>query len=129
MKISNYSNIRKMKINCKHFLFLLVPHSALFQNTKYQVSNITKTLILASSPFIDHTGLPVQYGSPVDLSGDQEDQEKQEQEQEEQEEDVSLPQASRIHEVRVLAPTVSGSKRKPKSFYNPYFEYENQRTR
>ena len=109
-----------------------MPHSALFQNTKYQVSNITKTLILASSPFIDHTGLPVQYGSPVDLSGVQEDQEKQEQEQEEQEEqeeDVSLPQASRIHEVRVLAPTVSGSKRKPKSFYNPYFEYENQRTR
>ena len=116
-----------MKINCKHFLFLLVPHCALFQNTKYQVSNITKTLILASSPFIDHTGLPVQYGSPVDLSGVQEDQEDQE--KQEQEEDVSLPQASRIHEVRVLAPTVSGSKRKPKSFYNPYFEYENQRTR
>ena len=114
-----------------------MPHSALFQNTKYQVSNITKTLILASSPFIDHTGLPVQYGSPVDLSGEQEDQEKQEQEEKEQEqeeqeeehEDFSLPQASRIHEVRVLAPTVSGSKRKPKSFYNPYFEYENQRTR
>ena len=112
-----------MKIYRKYFLFLIAPHCALLQNTKYEVSNITKTLILASSPFVDLTQMqdsdwqPRQFGYPA--------------EEEEEEEDSSLPddlllaEPSRIHEVRVRAPV----SRRPKSVRNPYFEYENQMTR
>ena len=45
--------------------FLGVPCSAVMKNTKYKISNITKSLILASSPFIGRDFLPVEYGSPA----------------------------------------------------------------
>lgn len=115
-----------MKIYRKYFLFLIAPHCALLQNTKYEVSNITKTLILASSPFVDLSQVqdsdwqPRQFGYPA----------------EEEEEDSGLPddlllvEPSRIHEVRVRAPTeASAVSRRPKSVRSPYFEYENQMTR
>ena len=95
-------------------------HWALLQNTKYQVSNITQTLILASSPLIDlkngQGGPRIQYGSPPDLTagGDNE---------------TLQAGGSSIHEVRVKAPTTRGSNRNPKAIQNSYFEYENQNFR
>ena len=98
------------------------PHWALLQNTKYRVSNITQTLILASSPLIDLTkdreGPRIQYGSPPDLT-DQKDDDN----------DTFLARDSTIHEVRVKAPTNRGSNRNPKAIHNSYFEYENQNFR
>ena len=117
-----------MKINCKYFLLLIMvvivtvpqPHWALLQNTKYRVSNITQTLILASSPLLDfrkdQEGPRIQYGSPPDLT-DQRDNE------------TFLTADSTIHEVRVPAPSMRGSNRNPKSLHNSYFEYENQNFR
>ena len=117
-----------MKINCKYFLLLIMvvivtvpqPHWALLQNTKYRVSNITQTLILASSPLLDfrkdQEGPRIQYGSPPDLT-DQRDNE------------TFVTADSTIDEVRVPAPSMRGSNRNPKSLHNSYFEYENQNFR
>ena len=119
-----------MKINCKYFLLLIivviviVPQSqwALLQNTKYRVSNITQTLILASSPLIglpnDREGPRIQYGSPPDLNARREN-----------DNDTFLARGSTIHEVRVKAPTNRGSNRNPKALHNSYYEYENQNFR
>lgn len=117
-----------MKINCKYFLLLIIvvivmvpqSHWALLQNTKYGVSNITQTLILASSPLIDfrngREGPRIQYGSPPDLTDQREN-------------DTFLTADSNIHEVRVKAPTKKGSNRNPKALHNSYYEYENQNFR
>ena len=112
-----------MKINSKYFLCLILvwPHCALFQNTKYEVSNITQTLILASSPFLHSDGSgqpPIEYGSPPDLTGEQDQEEE------------ALPEESKINEVRVKAPIKDGAlQRNPKALHNSYFEYENQKSR
>ena len=117
-----------MKINCKYFLLLIIvvivmvpeTHLALLQNTKYRVSNITQTLILASSPLIDlkngGDGPRIQYGSPPDPSARGENE-------------TLLASGSTIHEVRVKAPTTRESSRNPKAIQNSYFEYENQNFR
>ena len=119
-----------MKINCKYFLLLIIvvivmvpqSHWALLQNTKYKVSNITQTLILASSPLInlrnDREGPRIQYGSPPDLSTGRDSHTS-----------LAKGSSSTIHEVRVKAPTTRGSSRNPKSIQNSYFEYENQNFR
>ena len=79
--------------------FLGAPCSAVLENTKYKISNITKSLILASSPFLGRDFVPVEYGSPSlggeyyahrdEYSGDEGEGDKEE---------------SRIHEVRVAPP-------------------------
>ena len=81
------------------YIFLLhllcVPSLAVLKNTKYRLSNLTRTLILASSPFTDiRDAVSVEYGSPSDQgpkivsdSGDD-----------------NSAKESDLHEVRVLPP-------------------------
>ena len=88
----------RMKLKACH-IFLLhllcVPSLAVLKNTKYRLSNLTRTLILASSPFTDiRDVVSVEYGSPSDKgpkivseSGDD-----------------SSAKESDLHEVRVLPP-------------------------
>lgn len=88
----------RMKLKACH-IFLLhllcVPSLAVLKNTKYRLSNLTRTLILASSPFTDiREAVSVEYGSPSDKgpkivseSGDD-----------------SSAKESDLHEVRVLPP-------------------------
>ena len=95
-------------------------HWALVQNTKYRVSNITQTLILASSPLVDmrneRNAIRIQRGSPPDLTAQRENE-------------TFLASGSTIHEVRVKPPTTRGSNRNPKALHNSYYEYENQNFR
>ena len=81
--------------------FLVVPCSAVLENTKYKISNITKSLILASSPFLGRDFVPVEYGSPS-LGGEYYARRDEYSSDETSRENDS--EESRIHEVRVAPP-------------------------
>ena len=76
----------------------IVPYSAVLQNTKYKVSNLTKMLILNSSPFVEREPWAVEYGSPTirNLNTGLEGHDSS---------------ASQIHEVRVPPPSLSDEDR------------------
>ena len=83
--------------------FLVVPCSAVLENTKYKISNITKSLILDSSPFLGRDLVPVEYGSPS-LGGEyyaHNDEYSSDENKKSRNSDV---EESRIHEVRVAPP-------------------------
>ena len=83
--------------------FLGVPCLAVLENTKYKISNITKSLILASSPFLGRDYLPVEYGSPS-LGGEYYAHRDEYSSDEQVKSRDSEREESRIHEVRVAAP-------------------------
>ena len=80
-------SLRRVLLN---LLILTVPYSAVLQHTKYKVSNLTKSLILASSPFVDRAPWAVEYGSPVQRNN-----------RNEADDDDMMTQSSNIHEVRI----------------------------
>ena len=85
--------------------FLGVPCLAVLESTKYKISNITKSLILASSPFLGRDYLPVEYGSPS-LGGEYyaHRDEYSSDEQIKSRDSEREGEESQIHEVRVAAP-------------------------
>ena len=95
-----------MKMKSSLILFYLLPCNAVLKPTKYKVSNLTRTLILASSPFISlpesKDSFSFEYGSPSD-TGPMPDIVDNESEK------------SEIYEVRVLPPTASNYDRSGKS--------------
>ena len=95
-----------MKIKSSFILFYLLPCNAVLKPTKYKVSNLTRTLILASSPFINlpesKDSFNFEFGSPAD-TGPVHHVEDNESEK------------SEIHEVRVLPPSNSNYDRSGKS--------------
>ena len=83
--------------------FLVVPCSAILENTKYKISNITKSLILASSPFLGRDLVPVEYGSPS-LGGEYYAHNDEYSSDENKKSKNNDGEESRIHEVRVAPP-------------------------